>query len=104
MSIFVSQIKGLDEESFQNALMILHERDELLTENKRLKAERDEYKKALEFYADKTQWCDPRAVNGVRQNAIMGDSEHHGDYFMDGLMVVGGKRAREILKKWEGKE
>jgi hypothetical protein len=58
----------------------------------RLKSERDEYRKALEFYADPL----------IYQNNAEGVSPISLD--VDFASNSNGRTARNVLKKWEGKE
>ena len=71
----------------------------------RLKAERDEYKKALEFYASRENWKFESYKNDCKDVITFSDvsAKNHqdGTHYACGS---GGNRAREILKKWEGKQ
>ena len=88
--------------------------DELI---KQLKHEHDLYKKHLkvyedenaklrecvEFYADKLNWYDNTQINGSDQKAIFKDSEDCLIKSIDKHIVIGGKRARQVLKELEEK-
>lgn len=82
------------------------ERENLKFELDRIKAERDAYRDALSYYADKMNWYDPRLVGGSDQNAIWKDSEDVLIKSLDKHIVIGGKKARDVLSRFnnEGKK
>lgn len=67
---------------------------------KDLKAERDEYREALEFYANETNWDYDIGYFGPKAT-IRNDSEY---FKTNPTITIAGKRAREVLKKYEVKE
>ncbi len=93
-----------DEPNESDAQRFMRKCVKLTEELERVKAERDEYKRALEFYAELTSWYDPREINGSEQNGIWNDSENILIKSNEKYLTIGGRRAREVLEKWESKE
>jgi hypothetical protein len=89
-----------DPESYKNP-ELTPEVDFFKKELNRLQAERDAYRDALSYYADKMNWYDPRLVGGSDQNAIWKDSEDVLIKSLDKHIVIGGKKAREVLSRFE---
>lgn len=76
---------------------------EVLNTNKNLRAENEKLRECVEFYANKLSWYDNTQINGSDQKAIFKDSEDWLIKSIDKHIVIGGKRARQVLKELEEK-
>lgn len=66
---------------------------------KKLQEENKKLVECVEFYADKLNWYDNTQINGSDQKAIFKDSEDCLIKSIDKHIVIGGKRARQVLKE-----
>jgi hypothetical protein len=62
----------------------------------KLKAENARYRKALEFYADRSSWNWLKGTEQVADGITVSDVS---GYEMPGIELCGGRRARDALKE-----
>lgn len=89
---FVSYVETICEDCFEE-----HDKDVTDTIAK-LKAERDRYRDALEFYADKNNWYSSDDFEG---DDCMEIKDHDGYRLEENNILTGGNRAREALEPKE---
>lgn len=66
---------------------------------KKLQEENKKLRECVEFYADKLNWYDNTQINGSDQKAIFKDSEDCLIKSINKHIIIGGKRARQVLKE-----
>lgn len=67
--------------------------------NERLQAENEKLRECVDFYANKLNWYDNTQINGSDQKAIFKDSEDCLIKSINKHIIIGGKRARTLLKE-----
>lgn len=105
---------GKDHESLDvvrdplNKYIEVVEAEPVLARIKQLEAQLKEANEALSWYADEKNWMTTRKdeLHEARMTIVQ-DPDSFGVYSEPGLastlLLIGGKRARAYLKKWEGK-
>ena len=71
----------------------------LTNEVEKLQAENAKLRECVEFYADKLNWYDNTQINGSDQKAIFKDAEDCLIKSINKHIIIGGKRARQVLKE-----
>ena len=66
---------------------------------KKLQEENKKLRECVEFYADKLNWYDNTQINGSDQKAIFKDSEDCLIKSINKHIIIGGKRARQVLNE-----